>query len=164
MTTQPGKRLHRAILDILANAPLSFFTTTDFSAVTNVFSQVMTRINGEFSLSLLNTAIQAFDIFIMTVVVAVGTPWLAIAYPLVFVVIYVLQMIYLRTSRQLRLLDLEAKNPLHQDLLDLSQRRSYLMTMTRRLLASLLNLINMVHALGVAIMVIRGISGLNKVI
>jgi ABC-type multidrug transport system fused ATPase/permease subunit len=112
MTTQSGSQLHRAILDTLVNAPLSFFTTTDFGAVTNLFSQDMTLIDGELPISLLNTVVQFFDVITMAIVVAVGTPWLAISYPFVFAVIYMLQMFYLRTSRQLRLLDLEAKSPL----------------------------------------------------
>ncbi|KAF9768184.1 ABC transporter fgm5, partial [Fusarium sp. DS 682] len=166
MTTQSGSQLHRAILDTVVNAPLSFFTTTDFGAVTNLFSQDMTLIDGELPISLLNTVIQGFDVLTMAVVVAVGTPWLAIGYPFVFAVIYMLQMFYLRTSRQLRLLDLEAKSPLgiatvraqrltdkeifhNQDLLDLSQRPAYLLAMAQRFLASCLNLMVMVLAVGV---------------
>ncbi|KAF0641998.1 hypothetical protein NXS19_010672 [Fusarium pseudograminearum] len=175
MTTQSGKHLHNEILNTLVNAPLRFFTTTDFGAVTNLFSQDMTLIDGELPISLLNTVIQVFDVFAMAVVVAVGAPWLAIAYPVVFSVIYMLQMFYLRTSRQLRLLDLEAKSPLYahfldtirgiatvraqklreqeilhnQDLLDLSQRPAYLLAMAQRFLATFLNLIVMVLAIGV---------------
>ncbi|EWY89729.1 hypothetical protein FOYG_10530 [Fusarium oxysporum NRRL 32931] len=175
MTTQSGKQLHGDILDTLVNAPLRFFTTTDFGAVTNLFSQDMTLIDGELPISLLNTVIQVFDVLAMAVVVAVGAPWLAIAYPLVFAIIYTLQMFYLRTSRQLRLLDLEAKSPLYahfldtirgiatvraqklreqeilhnQDLLDLSQRPAYLLAMAQRFLASCLNLMVMVLAIGV---------------
>ncbi|CAG1973904.1 unnamed protein product [Fusarium graminearum] len=175
MTTQSGKLLHNEILNTLVNAPLRFFTTTDFGAVTNLFSQDMTLIDGELPISLLNTVIQIFDVFAMAVVVAVGAPWLAIAYPVVFSIIYMLQMFYLRTSRQLRLLDLEAKSPLYahfldtirgiatvraqklrdqeilfnQDLLNLSQRPAYLLAMAQRFLATFLNLIVMVLAVGV---------------
>lgn len=112
MTTQSGGHLHRAALDTVVNAPLSFFTTTDFGAVTNLFSQDMTLIDGELPMALLNAVIQIFDVLTMAVVVAVGTPWLAISYPFMFVLLYMLQMFYLRTSKQLRLLDLEAKSPL----------------------------------------------------
>jgi hypothetical protein len=44
--------------------------------------------------------------------VAVATPFIAIGYPFIFGVLYLLQNYYLKTSRQLRLLDLEAKSPL----------------------------------------------------
>lgn len=38
--------------------------------------------------------------------------YLAISYPFLGVLLYFVQKFYLRTSRQLRLLDLEAKSPL----------------------------------------------------
>lgn len=41
-----------------------------------------------------------------------ASPYLGISYPLLGMLLYILQMFYLRTSRQLRLLDLEAKSPL----------------------------------------------------
>ncbi|RMJ01454.1 hypothetical protein CDV36_015802 [Fusarium kuroshium] len=178
MTTQSGSQLHRAALDTVVNAPLSFFTTTDFGAVTNLFSQDMTLIDGELPMALLNTIIQGFDVLTMAVVVAVGTPWLAISYPLMFVLLYMLQMFYLRTSRQLRLLDLEAKSPLYahfldtirgiatirafgwtdneilhsQHLLNTSQRPAYLLAMIQRWLATSLNLIVMILAVAVVAM------------
>lgn len=36
----------------------------------------------------------------------------SISYPFLGALLYIIQMFYLRTSRQLRLLDLEAKSPL----------------------------------------------------
>jgi ABC-type multidrug transport system fused ATPase/permease subunit len=43
----------------------------------------------------------------------VGSGWLGLAVPLMLLTLFVLQKFYLRTSRQLRLLDLEAKSPLY---------------------------------------------------
>lgn len=40
------------------------------------------------------------------------SPYIAISYPFLVVLLYFVQRFYLRTSRQLRLLDLEAKSPL----------------------------------------------------
>lgn len=45
-------------------------------------------------------------------VMLTSSPYLAISYPFLAALLYVLQKFYLRTSRQLRLLDLEAKSPL----------------------------------------------------
>jgi ATP-binding cassette subfamily C (CFTR/MRP) protein 1 len=45
-------------------------------------------------------------------VIALSSPYLAVSYPFLIAVGYCIQMFYLRTSRQLRLLDLEAKSPL----------------------------------------------------
>lgn len=38
--------------------------------------------------------------------------WVALSYPLLVVVLFVLQRLYLKTAKRVRILDLEAKNPL----------------------------------------------------
>jgi ATP-binding cassette, subfamily C (CFTR/MRP), member 1 len=43
----------------------------------------------------------------------VGSGWLGTSVPVILLVLFVLQKFYLRTSRQMRLLDLEAKAPLY---------------------------------------------------
>lgn len=45
-------------------------------------------------------------------VMLAAAPYLAVTFPFLAALLYVLQKFYLRTSRQLRLLDLEAKSPL----------------------------------------------------
>lgn len=92
--------------------------------------------------------------------------YLVFAYPIIFVIVWMIQRFYLRTSRQLRHLDLEAKNPLYthfletlsglitirafgwqehskeegQNLLDSSQRPYYLLLMIQRWLSLVLDL------------------------
>ena len=45
-------------------------------------------------------------------VMLTSSPYMAISYPFLGILLYIVQKFYLRTSRQLRLLDLEAKSPL----------------------------------------------------
>jgi len=45
-------------------------------------------------------------------IVATSSPYIIIGYPILLGLLYVVQKVYLRTSRQLRFLDLEAKAPL----------------------------------------------------
>ncbi|KAH6972083.1 ABC transporter [Ilyonectria sp. MPI-CAGE-AT-0026] len=170
MTTQSGALLHQQALQTVINASLRFFTTTDSGVVTNLFSQDMTLIDGELPMSLLNVVTQGFDAIMMAIVVGIGSPYLAISYPAIILVLYILQRFYLRTSRQLRLLDLEAKSPLYahfldtikglatiralgwtdqyigysQDLLNTSQRPAYLLAMIQQWLALSLQLVVMV--------------------
>ena len=47
-----------------------------------------------------------------------GSSWMGITIPFCFVAMYLLQNVYLRTSRQLRYLDLEAKSPLYSHFLE----------------------------------------------
>ncbi|KAM0326975.1 hypothetical protein ACHAQA_006096 [Verticillium albo-atrum] len=112
ITTQSGTTLHHQAINTVVHAPLSFFTTTDLGIVTNLFSQDMTLIDGELPLALLNTVIDIFEVIAMAAVVGTASPYLAISYPVFAAVLWVIQKFYLRTSRQLRLLDLEAKSPL----------------------------------------------------
>jgi ABC-type multidrug transport system fused ATPase/permease subunit len=53
-------------------------------------------------------------------VVAAGAKYVAIVIPFLFGLLYLIQYYYLRTSRQMRLLDLEAKNPLFSELTESS--------------------------------------------
>ncbi|KAK7747489.1 hypothetical protein SLS53_001744 [Cytospora paraplurivora] len=93
-----GSALHKAALQTVVNAPLRFFTTTDTGVIINHFSQDMTIIDGDLPFALVNTAIDIAMCLGMAAVIATN--------------------FYLRTSRQLRLLDLEAKSPLYTHFLD----------------------------------------------
>lgn len=99
--------------------------------------------------------------------IAVATPFAAISFPIVGISVYFIQRFYLRTSRQLRFLDLEAKSPLYTQfsemldglatirafgwqsfleekakaLLDRSQRPFYLLFAVQRWLTLILDLI-----------------------
>ncbi|KAI1408189.1 P-loop containing nucleoside triphosphate hydrolase protein [Hypoxylon sp. FL1857] len=118
MISVSGARLHKDALKTVINAPLSFFTTTDTGVVTNLFSQDMTLIDGELPQSFLNVVLEGFTCIGMAAVIATSSPFLAIAYPFLAVVIYGITKFYLRTSRQIRLLDLEAKSPLYSHFID----------------------------------------------
>ncbi|KAK4224267.1 canalicular multispecific organic anion transporter 1 [Podospora fimiseda] len=170
-----GAKLHEETLSTVMNAPLSFFTTTDIGAVTNLFSQDMTLIDGQLPMSLLNLAPYIFEIIGMAAVIATVSPYLAITYPFLAAGLYGLQKFYLQTSRQVRLLDLEAKSPLYSHfidtmkgittyrafgwvpdginknniLLDTSQRPAYLLAMIQRWLGFSLQIIIAVLAFSV---------------
>ncbi|KAI2615181.1 P-loop containing nucleoside triphosphate hydrolase protein [Hypoxylon sp. NC1633] len=118
MTPISGAKFHKEALSTVINAPLSFFTTTDTGVVTNLFSQDMTLIDGELPQSVLNLTLEIFACLGMAAVIATSSPFLVITYPFLVVVLYGIQKFYLRTSRQMRLLDLEAKSPLYSHFID----------------------------------------------
>jgi ATP-binding cassette, subfamily C (CFTR/MRP), member 1 len=99
-------------LRTVIQAPLQFLTATDTGTITTLFSQDMTLIDGELPLSLVNFSLDVWISIGMTAVVATSSPYLAVSYPVFVAVLYGLQRFYLRTSRQIRLLELEAKGPL----------------------------------------------------
>ncbi|KXX77725.1 Canalicular multispecific organic anion transporter 1 [Madurella mycetomatis] len=170
-----GAKMHQEALRTIINAPLRFFTTTDTGVVINLFSQDMTLIDGQLPMALVNLALEGFSCLGMAAVIATASPYLAITYPFLAVALWGLQMFYLRTSRQIRLLDLEAKSPLYSHyidtikgiatfrafgwvqegiaqnnrLLDTSQRPAYLLAMIQRWLGFTLQMIVALLALAV---------------
>lgn len=129
-----GANLHRDALRTLIRAPLRFFTTTDTGIVTNLFSQDPNLIDTELPDALLNTLFCVSPLLLhsnhpkplsrlirnsqvsqaigQAAVMLTSSPYMAISYPVLGALLYILQRFYLRTSRQLRLLDLETKSPL----------------------------------------------------
>jgi ATP-binding cassette subfamily C (CFTR/MRP) protein 1 len=146
---------------------MSFFATTDTGVTLNRFSQDLMLIDMELPVAALNT----FATFVLCIgqmaLIAVAAPFAAISFPIIGISVYFIQKFYLRTSRQLRFLDLEAKSPLYTQfnemleglatirafgwqsfveekgraLLDRSQRPFYLLFAVQRWLTLVLDLI-----------------------
>ncbi|KAF5487949.1 ABC transporter FUM19 [Colletotrichum fructicola] len=162
-----GANLHKDTLRAVFAAPLRYFTATDTGVLTNLFSQDMTLIDGELPQALTNTSLQVWVGLGSAAVIATSSPFVMISYPFIAAIIYGIQRFYLRTSRQLRLLDLEAKAPLYTNfidtirglvtfrafgwtdeatrlnssLLDTSQRPEYLLSMVQRWLSFVLGIV-----------------------
>ena len=94
------------------HAPPRLFTDTDTETITNLFSQDTKIIDSQLLMYLLNFAFNVAATIGSGIVIALASPYLAISYPIVVAIGYCVQLFYLRTSSQLRLLDLEAKSPL----------------------------------------------------
>ena len=58
-----------------------------------------------------------FQVLGQAMLIAVGSSYMALSIPIVLVFIYMIQSVYLRTSRQLRFLDIEARSPLYSHFL-----------------------------------------------
>ncbi|KAH7174084.1 P-loop containing nucleoside triphosphate hydrolase protein [Fusarium flagelliforme] len=185
MVPLSGNNFHQSLLTTVLNAPMSFFATNDSGATINRFSQDLQLIDMDLPLSALNT----FATFVLCIaemiLIAVGSYYTAIAFPFLLATLWVVQHTYLRTSRQLRFMDLEAKSPLyalftesvaglatlrafgwrealekrHHELLDRSQRPFYLLYAVQRWLTLVLDMIVTVIAVLVVVIVtqLRGI-------
>ncbi|KAH7370165.1 putative ABC multidrug transporter [Rhexocercosporidium sp. MPI-PUGE-AT-0058] len=167
-----GASLHQEALQTLLRAPPRFFTKTDTGIVINLFSQDLNLIDTELPEALLNTLYAVFTAIGQAAVMLSSSPYIAISYPFLLALMWILQRFYLRTSRQLRLLDLEAKSPLYTHFLDtvkgittlrafgfvpndikknaslinFSQRPAYLLFMIQQWLTLVLNMVVMVLA------------------
>jgi ATP-binding cassette subfamily C (CFTR/MRP) protein 1 len=196
MVPRSSSGLHLRLLQTVMQAPLSFFTKTDSGTTLNRyqflklhpalinadfdirFSQDMTLVDGELPFAYIETVLCAFQTLCSAGLMVATAQYFLATFPLVLLVLFVLQKFYLRTSRQIRLLDIEAKAPLYShfqetlsgvatirafgwtcafvdknlDLLDQSQRPFYLLYCIQRWLQVVLDL--MVAALATILMII----------
>ncbi|KAL3417369.1 ABC multidrug transporter [Phlyctema vagabunda] len=113
ITPKAAAGLHEILLKTVMSAPQQFFSKTDSGTILNRFSQDMTLIEGSLPTAALITATYFITTLGQLALISTGSGYMALAIPFVLLVIYVLQNIYLRTSRQLRFMDLEAKAPIY---------------------------------------------------
>nr|XP_001400139.2 hypothetical protein ANI_1_2934024 [Aspergillus niger CBS 513.88] len=118
LVAKSSRRLHTQLLTATMNAPYSFFTTHDSGTILNRFSQDLSQIDNQLSGALLMTIFGAGTLIAEVMLIAAGNKYIAITVPFVITVFYALQNFYLRTSRQLRLMELEAQSPLYTHFLE----------------------------------------------
>lgn len=112
VASRSGARLHDMLLSTVLSASYPYLSSRDTGVIINKFSQDLQLVDGELPAALLNTVATAFIALAQVGLVATASPWLAISYPFLVLVFYAIQKFYLRTSQQLRPLDLELKSPL----------------------------------------------------
>ena len=118
MIPRSATHLHGKLLETIENAPLSFFTSTDAGQIVNRFSQDLSVIDAELPTAVLILANNFFMAIIQAIFICISASYFSIVLPFVLLVMYMLQKFYLRTSRQIRLMDLEAKAPLYSNFLE----------------------------------------------
>ncbi|KAL4959071.1 P-loop containing nucleoside triphosphate hydrolase protein [Aspergillus stella-maris] len=111
-------RLHNDLLKSTMRAPFHFFHKVDIGSITNRFSQDMDLIDMTLPLEGINTLAAASSCIVKVIILAIFARYLGIAIPFIAVLLYITQKFYLRTSRQMRLLDIEAKAPLYTHFLE----------------------------------------------
>lgn len=123
--------MHSLYVTAIMRATLPFLTSTNNGALLNRFGQDMTLLAQEMPMAFYRVAyceyiylvnlrrtiligVPAVAITVtMIAIVASGTTYTFILVPILGFILFLVQAFYLNTSRQLRLLDLEAKTPLY---------------------------------------------------
>ncbi|KUM61871.1 hypothetical protein ACN42_g5227 [Penicillium freii] len=187
MVKDSAESLHLELVQTVERAVASVFTSTDPGITVNRFSQDMALVDMELPMAFANTIISFTTCVAQLVIIAVSSRYLGATIPFILGVCILTQRLYIRTSRQLRFFDIEAKSPLYTEFiellnglhvvrafdmqkefeerlataLDASQKPFYLLLCAQRWLGLVLNLVN----LGLALILVgvttatRGISG-----
>ncbi|KAF7713845.1 Uncharacterized protein PECH_000838 [Penicillium ucsense] len=162
-----SKNLHSVILSACMSAPYSFLSNIDTGALVTRFSQDMRLVDMVLPRGFISTGFQLFAAIAQCATAVASLPYLAATLPFLIGVLYLVQRFYLKTSRQLRLLEIELKTPLYThfietlagittirafswrdatsirmiSMLDTAQRPYYLLLCIQRWLGLVLNLI-----------------------
>ncbi|KAI8290986.1 ABC transporter [Colletotrichum sp. SAR11_57] len=110
--------LHADLLQTSLKAPLSFFQSTDTGSITNRFSQDLNLVDMTLPSNAINFFTNSCACVIKLIILCVLGKYLASSIPLLVAVLFFVQRYYLRTSRQVRLLDIEAKAPMYTHFLE----------------------------------------------
>ncbi|PNS16291.1 ATP-dependent bile acid permease [Sphaceloma murrayae] len=167
MAVSTGTSLHSTLVTTVMSASFPYISRVDSGKILTKFSQDIQLIDISLPLALQVVVGNLLICLGQMGLIASASAWIAISYPPLFVVFYFVQKYYLKTSRQMRLLDLEEKAPIYTqfmetldglatirafgwrqasveknfELVDKSQKPFYLMYAIQRWLALVLDLI-----------------------
>jgi len=118
MVPKTAQKMHWGLLQTTIHASYSFLSAVDPGTTLNRFSQDMTLLDLELPSYAVQFSFYLFSWFGQTILIIMGVKYIAALIPPIVVIVYILQKCYLRTSRQVRYLDLEAKAPLYSHMLE----------------------------------------------
>lgn len=104
-----GLVLHSRLLWTIVNAPLSYFSTTDTGAILNRFGSDLQLVDKALAQALAALSTQVFKLLVQITLLLLSQPHIALTLPPSLLVVYIVQHVYLRTSRQLRILELSSR-------------------------------------------------------
>ncbi|KAG5917423.1 hypothetical protein E4U61_002737 [Claviceps capensis] len=99
-------------------ATTTFLTSTNIGSTTNRFGQDLQLIDSDLPQSLDKTILNFLGVVVSAVLVFTGSAYVAVSLPVCIALVFIVQKFYLRTSHQLRFLDIEAKAPLFSHLIE----------------------------------------------
>lgn len=113
-----ARRFHEYLLTSILGTNTAFLTTTEVGSVINRFGQDLQLIDNDLQVAFLYFVFHVIATIGQMISIFVGSGYFAAAIPVALAVLYLIQHVYLKTSRQVRLLDIEAKAPLFSGFLE----------------------------------------------
>ncbi|KAJ0344702.1 hypothetical protein KNSL1_009101 [Colletotrichum chrysophilum] len=101
------------LLQTTVSATFAFFSKIDNGELLNRFSEDMQLLDMDLPSNLLNYTSTGVTILAKVIILVVLSQYLGATLPFLCAILYFLQRFYLQTSRQVRLLGIEAKAPLY---------------------------------------------------
>ncbi|TQS34482.1 hypothetical protein Golomagni_05130 [Golovinomyces magnicellulatus] len=106
--------MHDKFLNTTLNATLPFLTSTGLGSLLSRAGQDVTLLGHELPMAFYRVVYMSGIVLTDTGVILASTRYAAVMLPIIIILIVIIQSFYLRTSRQIRNLELEAKTPLYE--------------------------------------------------
>lgn len=116
-----GLTLHRRLLTAVMSAPLLYFSELNTGIILNRFSEDIQLVDKTLADAWSTLNIQVFKLLVQACLVFASQPLMTLTLPFSVVIVYVVQKVYLRTSRQLRILELESRAAVFSSFLETVQ-------------------------------------------
>ena len=118
MARKSGYQLHDKLLKTVMTASLALFSKSDTGSILARFTRDIYTVDMNVPLQLMTMIQNLFVCIAQAAIIASGTSWVAVSYPVLFAVLFLVQRYYLRTAKRMRLLDLSEKSPVYTQFLE----------------------------------------------
>ncbi|KAJ8127367.1 hypothetical protein O1611_g6267 [Lasiodiplodia mahajangana] len=117
LAPRSGIQVHQHLLNIVMGAPLSFFSTAENGSILNRFGQDIEYVDQELPMNMASVSNQIFKLAAQISLLYAAEKLLALSLPVSFLASYFVQRTFMRSSRQLQLLELESRSAIFSDFL-----------------------------------------------
>ncbi|OAA75848.1 ABC multidrug transporter [Akanthomyces lecanii RCEF 1005] len=105
--------LHEQLLHTTMHSTLAFLSVTKVGNLVNRYSQDSLYFSKQLPAYMMRTLYVFYSAVIFTGIILSGATYMSLTLPMILIILFLVQRFYLRTSRQMRHLDLERKAPLY---------------------------------------------------
>ncbi|SPO07061.1 related to ABC multidrug transporter [Cephalotrichum gorgonifer] len=121
LLTSSALNLYFGQLETLMKSSITYVISAGSTTIANRFIQDIMLVDDELPMALVNTTTALFGALAESVIVFISSKYVSVSVPVLVGFLFIIQKFYLRTSKQLRLMDIEAKAPLSAFMLETIQ-------------------------------------------
>ncbi|KAJ2079685.1 hypothetical protein H4R24_003603 [Coemansia sp. RSA 988] len=111
--SRASTEVHQSMLTGVLRSPMSFFDTTPTGRILNRFSSDIQRCDETLPNDITMLLGALFNLFLAAIIVGISTPLILAVLPLLAIISYRYQGLYIRSSREIRRLDSTTRSPMY---------------------------------------------------
>ncbi|XP_076254946.1 putative multidrug resistance-associated protein lethal(2)03659 isoform X2 [Rhynchophorus ferrugineus] len=113
---QASRKLHNGMFDKIVYAKMRFFNTNPSGRILNRFSKDMNQVDEILPITMIDTIQNGLTALFTTLVVATVNPWMMLPTIVIVGLFYILRVIYISTSRDVKRIESTTRSPVYSHL------------------------------------------------